>query len=244
MRITFLGTGDSFGSGGRHPISILVRANGFSLLLDCGPGFLPAMKQIGYSPSEIDAVFISHHHGDHFAGVPFLLLEYQYRTSRERPLTVAGPPATGEKIIELTHLLFPGLGSKERRYELSFMEIEHRRSEKLGTIEVTPFRVSHFPEGVAFGFRVNAEGRTLVYSGDTAWTDELAQQSKDADLLVCECSTFSNKVDFHMSHDELLLKREDIKARRVLLIHAGDDVLARRSDLAFDLAEDGQEVQL
>jgi ribonuclease BN (tRNA processing enzyme) len=202
------------------------------------------MKRLDYSPSEIDAVFISHHHGDHFSGLPFLLLEYQYQTPRQRPLTVAGPPTTRDKVMELTHLLFPGLRSKPRSYELDFREIEHHRTERLDSIEVTPFRVKHFPDGIAYGFRVSADGRTLVYSGDTEWTDELARQSEDADLLICECSTFSEKVDFHMSHEELVLKRDDIKARRVLLVHAGNDVLARRSELVFELAEDGQEVQL
>lgn len=244
MNITFLGTGDSFGSGGRHPISILVTGESFSLLLDCGPGFLPMMKRLGYSPSEIDAVLISHHHGDHFSGVPFLILEYQYKTSRQRPLTVAGPSTTPEKIMELTHLLFPGLDSKQRTYELDFREMEHLKAERLDAVEFTPFKVKHFPDGIAFGFRVSAEGRTLVYSGDTEWTNELQRQSEGADLLICECSTFSQKVDFHMSHEELVLKRDDIKAQKVLLVHAGDDVLARRSELAFELAEDGQELQL
>jgi len=244
MKITFLGTGDSFGSGGRQPISILVRSHNFGLLLDCGPGFLPMMKRLDLSPSDVDAVLISHHHGDHFSGVPFLLLEYQYRTQRRRPLTVAGPPATRDKVLELTRLLFPGLGSKPRSYELIFRELEHHRPERLDSVEITPFRVRHFPDGVAFGFRIRAEGRTLVYSGDTEWTDEIARQSEGADLLICECSTIGEKLEHHMSYEELSLKRDQITARRVLLVHAGNDVLARRSELVFELASDGQEVRL
>jgi ribonuclease BN (tRNA processing enzyme) len=243
MEITFLGTGDAFGSGGRHAASILVRGDDFGLLLDCGASILPNMKHLGISPDSIDAVLISHHHGDHFCGVPFLLLEYQYRSPNRGPLTLAGPPRTEDVVSRLTRLLFPGLDAKPRPYELAFRELSAETT-LLGSAQVTPFRVRHFPDAVAYGFRIEMAGKTVVYSGDTEWTDELAHHSDGADLLICECTTFESKVEFHMSHAQLLGHRNRIRASRTILLHAGEDVLSRRNELAFELAQDGQVVNL
>lgn len=244
MEIVFLGTGNAFGSGGRHPIAILVRGKDFDLLLDCGPAILPRLKQLGRTASAIDLVLISHHHGDHFAGVPFLLLEYQYEHPRRRPLTVAGPPGTGEKLKQLSQLLFPGLESKERQFDLSFWDVNDGERARWQNLTLGAFRVRHFPGAIAFGYRLELEGRTIVYSGDTEWTDELARQSDNADLFICECSSFEKKLDYHMSYRELEAHRDRLGARRTILLHAGEDVLARRSELAFELAEEGQEVHL
>jgi ribonuclease BN (tRNA processing enzyme) len=201
------------------------------------------MKHSGISPDSVDVVLISHHHGDHICGVPFLLLEYQYRSPNRGPLTLAGPPGTEDLVTRLTALLFPGLDSKPRRYKVAFRELSTETT-LLGPAKVEPFRVRHFPDGVAYGFRLELDGKIVVYSGDTEWTDELAHYSAGANLLICECSTFESKVEFHMSHRELLGHRDRLRANRTILLHAGDDVLSRRGELAFELAEDGQVVHL
>ena len=85
VEILFIGTGDAFGSGGRRNSAILVRADGRTLLLDCGPTTLAGLKQLGVDPSEIDAIAISHFHGDHAAGVPFLMLDGLYENPRRTP---------------------------------------------------------------------------------------------------------------------------------------------------------------
>ncbi len=243
MQVTFLGTGDAFGSGGRHAASIFVRGDNFGFLLDCGASILPNMKHSGISPNSVDAVLISHHHGDHICGVPFLLLEYQYRSPNRGPLTLAGPPGTEDVVTRLAALLFPGLDAKPRPYKVAFRELPTETT-LLGPAEVTPFRVRHFPDSVAYGFRLVLDGKIVVYSGDTEWTDELAHHSAGADLFICECSTFDAEVEFHMSHTELLGHRDRIRANRTILLHAGEDVLSRRDELAFELAEDGQVVHL
>ena len=145
---------------------------------------------------------------------------------------------------QLTDLLFPGLKAKPLRYELNYADLNGEESQRFGPFEVLPFKVNHIPDGISFGYRLTAESRTLVYSGDTEWTEELGRQSRGADLLICECSSFDQKIPYHMSHQDLEHYCEGIGARRILLVHAGDDVLAHRSDLIFQLAEEGQEVNL
>jgi ribonuclease BN (tRNA processing enzyme) len=244
MQITFLGTGNAFGSGGRHSISILVRSGDYGILLDCGASILPSLKRQGLTASNIDCVLISHHHGDHFSGVPFLYLEYQYENPRQHPLAVVGPPGTEKKMEQLTELLFSGLKAKPPGYELNYADLTGEKSQPFGPFDVLPFKVNHILDGISFGYRLTAEGRTLVYTGDTEWTQELGRQSQGADLFICECSSFDQKIPYHMSHQDLERHRGQIGAGRILLVHAGDDVLARRSDLIFQLAEEGQEVSL
>jgi ribonuclease BN (tRNA processing enzyme) len=144
----------------------------------------------------------------------------------------------------LTRLLFPGLSSKTSHYELAFRDLVSHRAERVGHATLTPFPVRHFPNDVAYGFRLRMEGRIVVFSGDTSWIDELATQSEDADLLVCECSSFEPETEFHMSHRDLEIHRHSIRAQRVVLTHADEEVIARRSELVFELADDGQEIEL
>ena len=91
MRLTIIGSGDAFGSGGRFNF-LLETAKG-KLLVDCGASSLVALKAQGLDPNEVDAIVLSHLHGDHFGALPFLLLDAQFLTRRERPLLIAGPPA-------------------------------------------------------------------------------------------------------------------------------------------------------
>jgi len=108
VTVTFAGSGDAFGSGGRFQACIHVRSREHApVLLDCGATSLTALKAAGLDPGEVSAVFVSHLHGDHFGGLPFLILDGQF-TRRTSPLTVAGPPGTGARLREVMEALFPG----------------------------------------------------------------------------------------------------------------------------------------
>jgi ribonuclease BN (tRNA processing enzyme) len=227
MEVLFLGTGNAFASGERNAMAILVRASEFGVLLDCGPTTL---------------VLLSHHHGDHFAGVPFLLCHERYQSRRDKPLTILGPRGTVRVVEEANRLLFPGMEGFDFPVELR--DLEPGRGEVLGPASFRPFVVDHFPRGVAFGFRLEIEKRVVVFSGDTAWTDALVRETRGADLFVCECSSFETPFEKHMTNHDLSGHRDRIGARRTLLVHAGDDVIERRHELAFELAEDGMRVTL
>jgi ribonuclease BN (tRNA processing enzyme) len=82
MRLHVLGCGDAFGSGGRHQSAYLFEASDRLFLLDCGPTALLAMKRAGFAPRDLDAIILSHLHGDHFGGLPFFMIEYLYQQKR------------------------------------------------------------------------------------------------------------------------------------------------------------------
>jgi ribonuclease BN (tRNA processing enzyme) len=121
--VRFLGSGDAFGSGGRLQACVSVRSTETIVLLDCGASSLVAMKRLGVDAGSIDAVALSHLHGDHFGGLPFLVLDGQF-SRRERPLLVARSPGTRERVTQAMEVLFPGASRVERRFDLRFLELE------------------------------------------------------------------------------------------------------------------------
>jgi ribonuclease BN (tRNA processing enzyme) len=243
MDVLFLGTGDAFASGGRNSMAILLRDDDFGVLLDCGPTTLVALKRASLSPADVDLVLLSHHHGDHFAGVPFLLCHERYAGRRTKPLRVFGPAGTVALLEKTADLLFPGIEPAPFPVDYRDLHPEDEQHEG-GGLSFRPFPVDHFPSGVAFGYRVTMSGKTVVYSGDTAWTDVLVRESEGADLFVCECSSMEPTSMKHTSHEDLARNRGRIAASRTLLVHAGEDVLARENELAFELARDGTRVTL
>ena len=118
MDVRFLGSGDTFGSGGRLHTCIHVRSEETTFLIDCGASSLIAMKRFGVDPSSIDTVLVTHLHGDHFGGIPFFVLDAQLVSRRTRPLTVAGPPGLESRVHDTMEALFPGSSQAQRRFEL------------------------------------------------------------------------------------------------------------------------------
>jgi len=100
MRVRFLGSGDAFGSGGRLQTCILLESGDFRCLVDCGASSLIALKRAAIDPNDIDTLLITHLHGDHFGGIPFLVLDGQF-ARRSRRLLVAGPPGVAERVTQL-----------------------------------------------------------------------------------------------------------------------------------------------
>lgn len=105
--VKIIGCGDAFGSGGRLHTCFYIQAEHTNVLLDCGATAYHGVKQRGVNIHDIDTVVISHFHGDHYGGVPFLLLDAAIH-QRERPLTIISPPTGKERIERLLDQLYPG----------------------------------------------------------------------------------------------------------------------------------------
>lgn len=244
MKLRVIGSGDAFGSGGRAHAAFLLEGGGGRLLLDCGPSTLPALRRLGVRPASIDAVIVSHFHGDHFGGVPFMFLERRYLDAGDRPLLVAGPAGIEARIAVLATALYRGGAASPDPTLAALMELEPGRRARVGPAEVLPFRVRHQPDEICLGLRVEMEGRTVVYSGDTEWFEGLAEQAQGADLLLLECTHAREGGGHHIRLVEILANRERLGCRRLLLTHLGPEVLAARAAHDLPWAEDGLEVAL
>jgi ribonuclease BN (tRNA processing enzyme) len=240
VRVHFLGTGDAFGSGGRlHTATLLHAAAAGRVLVDCGPSTLAALRAQGLDPCGVDAVAITHLHGDHFAGLPFLLMDAHYAAGRTRTLTVVGPPGTAAAVARAHDVLFPGTGAMPFRFPLTWLELEPRTSVDAGPARITGIPVVHSTSTPCFGLRVEFGGGVFAFSGDTEWTEALVELADGADLLLCECHGYDAAPPHHLHYKALQPHLPRLACRRLLLTHMGDDMLAQAAALGIDTASDG-----
>ena len=244
MQVRFVGCGDALGSGGRYNTCFHVTGDSVNFLIDCGASSLPALKSLGLARDDIDLVLITHFHGDHFAGLPFLLLDAQF-TRRSRPLVIAGPQGIEAKLAVLREALFEHSSKTPQRFDLSVIALEPEHSRTFGGVTVTPYPVIHGESGGPFlAYRIEAEGRVITYSADTEWTDTLIPAARGADLFIAEAYYYDKIVKNHLSLKTLEAHLGEINAKRLVLTHMSEDMLARLGELPYTAAHDGMTVEL
>ncbi|MCH7836585.1 MAG: MBL fold metallo-hydrolase [Chloroflexi bacterium] len=238
--VQFLGSGDAFGSGGRHQACVLVRTDTTRFHIDCGSSSLIAMRRFEVDPVEIDAILISHLHGDHFGGLPFFILEAQFISRRTKPLVVAGPPGLEARVRQAQEVLFPGSSQPQQKFALEFVEPNEGSETRVGSLAATPYSVAHASGAPAYAWRIQCGDKVIAYSGDTEWTDALVWVGKGADLFICEAYYFEKKVRYHLDYQALMSHRDELGCRRLILTHMNDDMLSRLEDVNMEWAEDGK----
>jgi len=227
MQLRFVGCGDAFGSGGRGNTCFHVTGPRINFLIDCGASSLPALKRQGVSRDDIDLVLITHFHGDHFGGLPFLLLDAQF-SRRTRPLVIAGPEGIGTRLAQVMEALFENSSRTKQRFDLDIVTLSPSATARFGEVSVTPFAVVHGESGGPFlAYRIEAGGRVVAYTADTEWTEALIPLGRHADLLIAEAYTFDRAIKNHLSLKALEARLADIKPKRLILTHMSDDMLGR-----------------
>ncbi|MEO6840239.1 MAG: MBL fold metallo-hydrolase [Bradyrhizobium sp.] len=244
MRLQFVGCGDALGSGGRYNTCFHVQGDQVNFLIDCGASSLPALQRLGIERDAIDLILITHFHGDHFAGLPFLLLDAQF-SRRNRPLVIAGPPGIEQKLPQVMEALFEHSSKTKQKFDLSIVTLKPEETRSFGAVKVTPYPVLHGESGGPFlGYRIETEGRIIAYSADTEWTETLIPLAREADLFVAEAYYHDKIVKNHLSLRTLEAHLPEIKPKRLILTHMSDDMLGRLDALTHIAAHDGMIVEL
>ncbi len=231
MKLTIVGSGDAFGSGGRLQTCYHVAAPGEEFLIDCGATALIGMQKLGLDPDRVSTIFVSHLHGDHFAGLVWWLLHAHYVSQRTAPLTVTGPAGIAARFAAAAEALFPGSTKIERRFEMRFIEYADRTPLEVGGVRVTPFEVRHPSGAPPYALRIECGGKILSFSGDTEWVDSLLPAANGADLFISECFSFDTPIGYHMAWREIEKNLDRLAAKRVLLTHMNAGMLARCADV-------------
>ena len=243
VTVTFAGSGDAFGSGGRYQACIHLRPEGGSpLLLDCGATSLSALKRLGLDPGEVAAVVVSHLHGDHFGGLPFLILDGQF-SRRSRSLRVVGPPGTARRLTDTMECLFPGSSGVSRRFDVDVTELAPGPAATVEGAVIRAWEGDHPSGAPPLVLRLSLAGRAIAYTGDTAWTGAITEAAAEADLLIAEAYYQDKNIPYHLRLADLSTHRDQITARRVILTHMSADVLGR-DDTPFERAYDGLTIEL
>ena len=231
MKVTIVGCGDAWGTGGRSHTSFRVDLGGRCILVDFGASALVGWHRLGLDALEVDAVVLSHLHGDHFGGLPFLLLESQFELKRTRPLEILGPPGTRARLDALIEAYFPKIAGRDWRFPWSVREVEPGAPQTLLDLRVETIRVVHSQDAIDTGIRLSDGRQTFAYTGDTQWTDAIFDIAAGADFFITECYAWSSGVPGHLSWTDLAKALPRFDARQIAVTHMGRAVLERTAEI-------------
>jgi ribonuclease BN (tRNA processing enzyme) len=242
MRVTIVGSGDAFGSGGRLNTCFYLETAKGNLLVDCGATALVGLKSGAIDPNGIDGIVLSHLHGDHFGAIPFLLLDAQFLARRERPLTIVGPPGTRARLDAALEVFYPRSTANKWRFPWKVMEIELARPADLLGHTVTTTEVLHYSGAPSTALRLSDGASLFAFSGDTEWVDGLISVADGADLFIVECYGYSGSLTGHLTWEVLKARLPDLRAQRIMLTHMNPTMLAHVDEVraaGLMVAEDG-----
>ena len=193
--VTLLGTGNPRPATDRFGPSILVEAGSERLVVDAGRGNTMRLFEIGGGAllSGITAVLLTHLHSDHVVGLPDLWLT-GWMFGRAAPLEVVGPPGTSELGAGLERAYAFDVRMRrdvDERLPADGVKLAVREAQpgvvfERGGVRVTAFAVDHRPVTPAYGYRIDHRGRSVVFSGDTRYSDAVIAAARGADVLIHE----------------------------------------------------------
>jgi ribonuclease BN (tRNA processing enzyme) len=228
------------GMRGLHQSCILLEAHGQKLLLDCGMTAMTSLGRIGLNPADIDAVIVSHLHGDHFGGVPLLLLDAAL-CGRPRPVIIAGPARTRQRVEQTLEVFgWEGAGLDAA----TFVELVPGECVPIAGWEVTALQVSHDEITEPMGLRLAIDGTIVGYSGDAGWSDALVDIARGADLFVCAVWSFDKVDPTFIDLETLLANRHRLNCERIILTHLGPSMLERLQSVELEIANDGLTIEI
>lgn len=214
MRVVFVGTGVTIFSKKRCAPCLIIEFDGDMLVFDCGPGSMRNATLLGYETKDFKYIFITHLHLDHIADLIPLLKERWLTTQKE--LIVFGPPGLKKFVnlqIEDVYLYLKGCHG--------IVKVNEKRSgfvTRITSLSVTCTPTKH-ADGVAY--RIDTNRKSILYSGDTTYDENLAEFGKSVDLAILECSFPSREElkGFHMSPEDVGILASKMKAKKVALVH-------------------------
>ncbi len=215
MELTFLGSGNAFASGGRYWSSFLANRR---YLFDAPPTLLPHLKQLRVPLTKLEVVFITHFHGDHFMGLPFLFLEYVYMTKRDDELVIVGPPGIQAKMEDFANRCYPEV-TRESGYQRHYIDAIPGKEQKARGITFKAVPMNHVKGSLdCFGYRASIDGKTVAYTGDTMFCEEIFDLATGADVLVVDCTYSQGSGPEHMGLADVRTIRERLPAETAIIL--------------------------
>lgn len=243
MDIRVIGSGDAFCSGAQANSCYWLEGKACGqILVDCGVTTLLRLQQEGLQPQDLDAVLITHLHGDHYGGLPMLILEATFAHPRKTQLPIIGPVGLEEALEELMYRMYPDVMSgtipgPQPVMPFDVYEIMHGEEVILAGYEICGLEAAHMQaECDALSYTITRAGDPkspkLFFSGDTEMNPLVADYIQKADLAVVECTTLTPTRAEHCSWAELSELLPTLPAdHRVVLSHLGPEVRAKAAEL-------------
>lgn len=234
IALTFIGVGNAFASGGACWNGFLVNDR---ILFEAPPQALMSVQRAGVNPNDIDVVFISHHHGDHFYGLPMLMLWWKWM-GRTKPVRIIAPPETERIARDIARETFPWLF--ELTYELTWIEARPGEVIDLPGLRVTPHEMIHDDRiNLCLGYASEIGGRKLGYTGDTVYCEGVEALARWSEILVSECASVNkNPVHMDLTNDIPRVRALLPESSHLILTHMDPEVAAAKDLPGILIAED------
>jgi ribonuclease BN (tRNA processing enzyme) len=228
---TVLGSGTAIPYENRVSASYLLSFDDKNILLDTGFYVVYQLNNINHSLDDLDAIFISHKHPDHFMGFIHILfaLNSPYYEKRKK-IKVFGFKGLKDFIDDFSKIIGKWI-------PLDNVEIIENPADEFLGISYNLFPMIHTQESV--GIRLSVKGKSVFYTGDTEYFDDLPKYALDSDLLIVDCaSPLNTKIKGHMDYLEGIKVAEKAKVKRLLLSHfypGTDDIDIYNPDYEFEI---------
>jgi ribonuclease BN (tRNA processing enzyme) len=251
-RVTILGSADAFHSAGRRHSAYLVECAGYALVVDFGPTALLSLRALGIDPNRLDAICLTHLHGDHIAGLPFLVVDAMYNSKRQGDLYICGPPGTRGRFDALLRAAYGELANAARNFQVHISEWPAGERTRIGPFRVRTLAAVHMdPPHVPLMLQLTGEdGKTVAFTGDTLFCPAVVECARHADLLIAECTALEPPSGRHCSWRDWSAHVSQLGAAKIVWSHLGAAVRENKLQLLreveslglrtkFHFAEDG-----
>lgn len=223
MDLTVLGSGAAFSEVGHNAAYLLDHR----LLLDCGAPVTSLLPPLGSSVGDIEAVLISHLHGDHVVHLPTLLVARRLGHPELDPPRLVGPRGFKEHLralgaVDFGDELWERLETETGPLTASVEEWEDGSTEVVAGYEVEAVGVEHSPVLTCLGYRVAKGGVSFGYTGDTTYCPGLLRLAGSVDTLLCECSSFRGPAPTHLWAAEVERLMQEFPKLEVVITHLNE----------------------
>lgn len=251
MRLTVIGSSDAFNAAGRgHSCYWLDGLANAPIMVDFGATALRGLKRLGFDPRRLKGIVLTHLHGDHIGGLPYLFIDGMFNLRREDPLLILGPVGTAPRLETLFQNAYPEL--KACHYQVQ--ELLPGETTDFFGAQVKGFAAVHMPlpDRPLILRLTGADGARVAFSGDTAMCDDLIEAQVAADLFVAECTGLHRPAGRHCTWEEWIPVLHKLTTKRMLLTHLTESVRHHKATIQedtpagmwLDLADDGQVIEL
>lgn len=245
--VEFIGSGNAFNENGRNSQCILIKFgleleeksnSSNTLFVDFGPQSVSELRKKNFDFNSFDHILLTHFHGDHIAGIPFLILNFKYLLKRDKTINIIGPEGTKEIIEKLYLLYFPGSEINWKEINVQFLIINPKNELNLNDeIIVQSFPMHHKKESLGYKIINKKSNKIIAVSGDTGLNSELKNLRENANLFICECSSIKRLNNLHLAYDEIYeLFKED---SNIILNHVSNEIVNNEENIKYKIANDG-----